>query len=94
MTTSRVEFSWVASLVPMAAFTTTEAAFVQDTLNVYGPGAFDIADAQPLHLRPVAILVSPGNRKRIGGFRDRLAPGVKVLTVAGAGRTGPGCGEP
>ncbi len=52
------------------------------------PGAFDIADAQPLYLRPVAILVRPGNPKGIRGFRDLLVPGVKVLTVAGAGQTG------
>ncbi|WP_371134203.1 substrate-binding domain-containing protein [Polaromonas sp.] len=52
------------------------------------PGAFDLKDAYPLHLRPVAILVRPGNPKRIRGFRDLLVPGVKVLTVAGAGQTG------
>lgn len=52
------------------------------------PGAFDLRDAQPLYLRPVAILVRPGNPKGIRGFRDLLAPGVKVLTVAGAGQTG------
>jgi accessory colonization factor AcfC len=52
------------------------------------PGAFDLVDAQPLYLRPVAILVRPGNPKGIRGFRDLLVPGVKVLTVAGAGQTG------
>lgn len=52
------------------------------------PGAFDLVEAQPLYLRPVAILVRPGNPKGIKGFRDLLAPGVKVLTVAGAGQTG------
>ena len=52
------------------------------------PGAFDLVDAQPLYLRPVAILVRPGNPKNIRGFRDLLVPGVKVLTVAGAGQTG------
>ena len=52
------------------------------------PGAFDLVDAQPMYLRPVAILVRPGNPKGIRGFRDLLAPGVKLLTVAGAGQTG------
>ena len=52
------------------------------------PGAFDLHEAQPLYLRPVAILVRPGNPRGIRGFRDLLAPGVKVLTVAGAGQTG------
>ena len=40
------------------------------------------------YLRPVAILVRPGNPKNIRGFRDLLKPGIKVLTVAGAGQTG------
>ena len=35
-----------------------------------------------------ALLVRPGNPKGIRGFRDLLAPGIKVLTVAGAGQTG------
>lgn len=52
------------------------------------PSAFELADAQSLYLRPVAILVRPGNPKRIRGFRDLLKPGVKILTVAGAGQTG------
>ncbi len=50
------------------------------------PGLFDLREAQPLYLRPTAILVRPGNPKGIHGFRDLLAPGVKVITVAGAGR--------
>ena len=52
------------------------------------PGAFDLVDAQPFYLRPVAILVHPGNPKGIRGFRDLIVPGVKGLTVAGAGQTG------
>ncbi|MBU1357282.1 MAG: substrate-binding domain-containing protein [Gammaproteobacteria bacterium] len=52
------------------------------------PGAFDLRQAQPMYLRPVAILVRPGNPKGIKGFRDVLAPGVKVMAVAGAGQTG------
>jgi accessory colonization factor AcfC len=52
------------------------------------PGAFDLKDVEPLYLRPVAILVRPGNPKHIAGFRDLLRPGIKVLAVAGAGQTG------
>jgi accessory colonization factor AcfC len=52
------------------------------------PGAFDLKDVYPLYLRPVAMLVRPGNPKGIRSFRDLLAPNVKVLTVAGAGQTG------
>ena len=52
------------------------------------PGAFELKEAYPLYLRPAAILVRPGNPKSIRGFRDLLAPNIKVLTVAGAGQTG------
>ncbi len=52
------------------------------------PGAFDLKDAYPLVLRPAAILVRPGNPKNIRGFRDLLAPNVRILTVAGAGQIG------
>ena len=52
------------------------------------PGAFELKDAYPLVLRPVSILVRPGNPKGIRGFRDLLKPGTKVLTVAGAGQNG------
>ena len=52
------------------------------------PGVFDLRDAEPMYLRPVAILVRPGNPKGIKGFRDVLNPGIKVLAVAGAGQNG------
>ncbi len=52
------------------------------------PGAFDLKEAEPLYMRPVAILVRPGNPKGIKGFQDLLRPGIKVLAVAGAGQTG------
>jgi accessory colonization factor AcfC len=52
------------------------------------PGAFDLKEVYPLYLRPIAILVRPGNPKNIRGLRDLLAPGIKVLTVAGAGQVG------
>lgn len=52
------------------------------------PGVFDLREARPLYLRPAAILVRPGNPRRIRGFRDLIAPGVKVLTVGGAGQVG------
>lgn len=46
------------------------------------------ADVQPLYLRPLSILVRPGNPKKIAGLRDLLLPGVKVLVVNGAGQNG------
>ncbi|SSW64191.1 hypothetical protein AVE30378_00890 [Achromobacter veterisilvae] len=52
------------------------------------PGVFELRDARTLYLRPSAILVRPGNPKRIGGFKDLLKPGIKVMAVSGAGQTG------
>lgn len=42
----------------------------------------------PLYLRPMAILVRPGNPKKIKGFADIIKPGIKVMVVQGAGQTG------
>jgi accessory colonization factor AcfC len=42
----------------------------------------------PLYLRPMSILVRPGNPRHIHGFADLLKPGVKVLVVNGAGQNG------
>lgn len=46
------------------------------------------SDVQPLYLRPLSLLVRPGNPKKIRGIKDILHSGVKVLVVNGAGQTG------
>lgn len=51
-------------------------------------GRIDAAAVRPLYLRPLSILVRPGNPRHITGVRDILAPGVKVLVVNGAGQNG------
>lgn len=51
-------------------------------------GRIDTATVTSLYLRPSAILVRPGNPKRIKHFTDLLKPGTKVLIVQGAGQTG------
>lgn len=48
----------------------------------------DAATVQPLYLRPSAILVRPGNPRGIGGVRDLLTPGHRILVVNGAGQQG------
>ena len=52
------------------------------------PGRIDESTIVPLYLRPVAMLVRPGNPKRIRRFEDLLRPGMKVLVVQGAGQNG------
>ncbi|GAC1454680.1 MAG: AcfC family putative adhesin [Gemmatimonadaceae bacterium] len=51
-------------------------------------GQIDVATVDPLYIRPSAILVRPGNPKRIRRFEDLLRPRVKILAVQGAGQTG------
>jgi accessory colonization factor AcfC len=51
-------------------------------------GEIDPADVVPLYLRPLAILVRPGNPRHIRGLADLLRPGVKVMVVEGAGQSG------
>jgi len=61
-----------------------------DTSGGHGanPGRIDESTIVPLYLRPVAILVRPGNPRRIHRFEDLLRPGIKVLVVQGAGQNG------
>lgn len=42
----------------------------------------------PLYLRPLAILVRPGNPKGVKGVAGLFKPGLKVMVVNGAGQTG------
>ena len=42
----------------------------------------------PLYLRPLSILVRPGNPHHIKDLKDILKPGIKVLVVNGAGQNG------
>jgi len=51
-------------------------------------GQLDSTDVVPLYLRPLSILVRPGNPRHITGFKDLLKPGIKVLVVNGAGQNG------
>lgn len=51
-------------------------------------GSIAHADVQPLYLRPLSILVRPGNPRKITGVTSLLKPGVKILVVNGAGQNG------
>lgn len=51
-------------------------------------GRLDEQSIQPLYMRPSAILVRPGNPKRIKDLPDLAHPGLKVLVVQGSGQTG------
>jgi accessory colonization factor AcfC len=51
-------------------------------------GRIDEQTIVPLYLRPLSILVRPGNPKHVTGLKDLLKPGMKLLVVNGAGQNG------
>jgi accessory colonization factor AcfC len=51
-------------------------------------GRIDEKTVTPLYLRAMAMLVRPGNPKRVKRFADLLKPGTKILVVNGAGQNG------
>ncbi|SNB47247.1 substrate-binding domain-containing protein [Geobacter sp. DSM 9736] len=51
-------------------------------------GIISHTDVRPLYLRPLSMLVRPGNPRAIKGFNDLLRPDVKILVVNGAGQSG------
>lgn len=51
-------------------------------------GKIQEASITPLYMRPLAILVRPGNPKHLRGVADLMQPGVRLLVVNGAGQNG------
>lgn len=51
-------------------------------------GQLQASDAQPLYLRPSAILVRPGNPKGIRGIVDLGSPRLRILVVNGPNQKG------
>ena len=51
-------------------------------------GSIAHTEVQPLYLRPLSILVRPGNPQKITGVASLLKPGIKILVVNGAGQNG------
>lgn len=49
---------------------------------------FDASTITTRYLRPSAILVRPGNPKKISGVKDLVRKKLKVIVVNGAGQTG------
>lgn len=52
------------------------------------PDLIDPTTIRTLYLRPSAILVRPGNPKKIRGVKDLAKPGIRILVVQGAGQVG------
>lgn len=50
------------------------------------PGLLETASIRTLYLRPSAILVRPGNPKKIKGIKDLVQPGLRIVVVQGTGQ--------
>lgn len=79
---------WLAQAKVDADLEYSGAEFMMTDLIAAMKGAIDETTVMPLYLRPAAILVRPGNPKRICDVPDLLKPGTNVLVVQGAGQTG------
>lgn len=79
---------WLAQAKVDADLVYSGAEFMMTDLIAAMEGVIDETSVLPLYLRPAAILVRPGNPKRIRDFPDLLKPGTNILVVQGAGQTG------
>lgn len=79
---------WVSQAMKDADIIYSGAENMMTSFAKAMPGLFNLEEAEPLYLRPVAILVRPGNPKQIRGFESLLTPGLRVMIVAGAGQVG------
>jgi accessory colonization factor AcfC len=79
---------WLAKAKADADLIFSGSEYMMTDFIVAMEGRIDVATVTPLYLRPSAILVRPGNPKRIGHFTDLLKAGTKVLVVQGAGQAG------
>jgi len=80
--------SWVEQAGANADVVCSSAEFMMsDYIHNVGLQV-DTSTVSPLYTRSSAILVRPGNPKRIEDFPDLLEPGVRVMVVTGSGQTG------
>lgn len=62
-------------------------AMMTDFENMFGEKIVK-STVEPLYLRPAAIVVRPGNPKKINGFKDLARGDHKILVTHGAGQVG------
>lgn len=79
---------WIARAKADADVIYSGAEFMMSDFIRDMEGRIEEDSVTPLYLRPSAILVRPGNPKKITGLEDLLKPAMKVLVVQGAGQTG------
>ncbi len=80
--------AWLASAKEDADVVFSGAEYMMTDFVNQLDGRIDESTVTSLYLRPSAILVRPGNPKRLRDLPDLAKPGLKVLVVQGAGQTG------
>lgn len=80
--------SWIGKAQESADVIYSGSETMMTDLTVAMGGRIVEQTIVPLYLRPLAILVRPGNPKRIKGVNDIVQPGIRILVVNGAGQNG------
>jgi accessory colonization factor AcfC len=80
--------TWIAKARQDADVIFSGAEYMMTDFVKAMEGRIDEGTIVSLYLRPSAILVRPGNPKKIADLPDLARPGMKVLVVQGAGQTG------
>jgi accessory colonization factor AcfC len=80
--------AWIATARQDADVIFSGAEYMMTDFVKAMEGRIDESTIVSLYLRPSAILVRPGNPRKISDLPDLARPGVKVMVVQGAGQTG------
>lgn len=80
--------SWLAQAAVEADLVFASADFMMDDFVLTKSLAIDESSVTHLYMRPSAVLVRPGNPKRISDFPDLLKADMRVMVVSGSGQTG------
>lgn len=80
--------NWLAQAATQADVVFASADFMMAEFVRAGELQIDEATITHLYMRPSAVLVRPGNPKRISDFPDLLKADMRVMVVSGSGQTG------
>lgn len=80
--------SWIEKAKSNADLVFSGSEAMMTDFVVAMEGRIVSGEVRPLYLRPSAILVRPGNPRKIHGLADLMQPGHRVLVVNGAGQEG------
>lgn len=82
------EAKWIEQAKQNADVIFGGAEYMLTQFAMQHPGLIDSSTRTALYKRGAAILVRPGNPKKITSLKDLIKPGVRLLDVNGAGQLG------